>query len=318
MASLGSLTTPGSAFWWPKAATSEVTPRPQVLQQIPLTYFRTYTYQPLAGNAFSMPLFGFGAAQTPLLSGRHYDPYGSVTSYAAARRYDAAAGLKPEVTAPPAPASTTPASSTTTTTTTTEKPTTTSTTTTTTTTTTPAPTTTTSSTTAAPTVSSSSMESLPAQYYEYPTYSRRVNNLYSARPQYPYPDYFNYQPSSTLTDKSGTRIQFVPCMCPVSMPSLSALPSQLPSRDRTTGVTIDTVAAVSSAEQSAELASVERNIASLQARHMESEESALAEEEDADADADASVEANESADELTKLAPEPQDTTPAVESNSLV
>lgn len=310
-----------------------------MLQQIPLTYFRTYTYQPLTGGAFGVPLFGFGAAQTPLLSGRHYDPYAQVTGYAAARRHDvaaAAAGFKADVT-PPALVtassqvpSTTPApTTTTTTTTTTPAPTTTTTT-----------TTTTSSTTSAPPPSSSSSTEAPsslryaAYNAEYPTYSRRVNNLYNARPQYPYPDYFNYQPQNALPEKGGNRIQFVPCMCPVSMPSMSSLSSMSglsglglnsatsSDRDRPTGVSISSVP-VAAPLGAADVMSAERNIVALQARHIDNREADLDEElveEEEDEEADASAEADEAAVALTtKVALEPQHTTPStVESNSLV
>ncbi|XP_017114128.1 nuclear pore complex protein DDB_G0274915 [Drosophila elegans] len=220
-----------NAFWWPKTTTETREPSVPVLQHIPLTYFRTYTYQPL-GPGF----FGFGAAQTPLLPGGQYDPY-AVTSYAAARRHDSFS--RPEVT-PPAglPSSSSSSSSTTSTTTTpapTTKPTTTTTTSTTTTTTTPAPTTTSSTTTTTTTppppprstsssYSEGSSTSSLMRFGEYPTYNRRLSNLYNGRPQYPYPDYFNYQSShqNLLSDQgaSGSRIQFVPCMCPVSVPSL--------------------------------------------------------------------------------------------------
>ncbi|XP_030564340.1 uncharacterized protein DDB_G0290587 [Drosophila novamexicana] len=317
IAGFSALPLPSSGFWWPKATTE--TPRTQVLQQIPLTYFRTYTYQPLTGGAFGVPLFGFGAAQTPLLSGRHYDPY-AVTSYAAARRHDAAAaGFKPDVT-PPALASsnsassTTPAPTTTTTTTTTPAPTTTTTT-----------TTTTSSTTSAPPTSSTTETTSPLRYAaynaEYPTYNRRVNNLYNARPQYPYPDYFNYQPQNTLPEKGGARIQFVPCMCPVSMPSMSGMSglglngATSTDRDRPTGVSISST--------SGDVSSAERNIVALQARHIDSGEADFEEEEDEQEqeEADASAEADEADVAVavpTKVALEPQHTTPAVESNSVV
>ncbi|KAH8362104.1 hypothetical protein KR084_000194 [Drosophila pseudotakahashii] len=217
-----------NAFWWPKTTTETREPSGgQMMQQIPLTYFRTYTYQPLAPG-----FFGFGAPQSPLLPGvtHQYDPYAQVTSYAAARRHDSAA--RQEVTAP---------SSTTSTTSTTPAPTTT---TTTTTTTTPAPTTTTTTTSTTtpppppppqvPQSSSSSSSSSFSEgstsslmrFGEYPTYNRRVSNLYNSRPQYPYPDYFNYQPPPPQQQQeqgvasAASRIQFVPCMCPVSMPSL--------------------------------------------------------------------------------------------------
>ena len=297
-----------------------------MLQQIPLTYFRTYTYQPLTGGAFGMPLFGFGAAQTPLLSGRHYDPYAQVTSYSAARRHDAAAaGLKPDVT-PPAVASasslptTTPAPTTTTTTTTTPAPTTTTSTT----------TTTTSSTTSAPPTSSASEAASPLRYAaynaEYPTYSRRVNNLYNARPQYPYPDYFNYQPQNTLPEKGGTRIQFVPCMCPVSMPSMSGLAglglnsASSSERERPAGVSISSVP-VAAAVGAGDVSSAERNIVTLQGRHIESEEADFEEAEEEDTDASAEADEADVAVGValaTKAALEPQHTTPAVDSNSVV
>ncbi|EDV95281.1 cell wall protein DAN4 [Drosophila grimshawi] len=307
---------PTSGFWWPKTTTE--TPRTQVLQQIPLTYFRTYTYQPLTGGPFGVPLFGFGAAQTPLLSGRPYDPY-AVTSYAAARRHDVAApatGYKPDVTPPSlAISTTTPVPSTTTTTTTT----------------TPAPTTTTTTTTTStsPPPPSSSTESgtvassLRFGEYnsEYPTYTRRVNNFYNARPQYPYPDYFNYQQPNTLSEKSGSRIQFVPCMCPVSMPSMSAMSglgmSSATSTDRDRPVSI-------SISSSQPVVGVKGDVPSLQARHIDSEEADLDEMDDEDeedqaaaADASSSAEADDVA-VVTKLTLEPQYTTPAVESNSVV
>ncbi|XP_034482105.1 uncharacterized protein PB18E9.04c [Drosophila innubila] len=320
IASLCTIPLQSSAFWWPKSTTE--TPRSQVLQQIPLTYFRTYTYQPLAGETFSVPLFGYGAAQTPLLSGRHYNPY-AVTSYAAARRHDAAAaGHKTDVT-PPAMgssstlSSTSPAPSTTTTSTTTTTPAPTTTTTTTT-------STTTSSTTSAPppppssTTEASSSQRYAAYNAEYPTYTRRVNNLYNTRPQYPYPDYFNYQPQSTLSEKSGTRIQFVPCMCPVSMPSMSSLSgmglnsaSTSTDQDRPTGVSISSTAAYAPATV-AEVPNVERNIVSVQARQMESEEAELEDEGDAVSTEDTDTPVD------SKVTMEQQDTTPTLESNSLV
>ncbi|KAH8420384.1 hypothetical protein KR009_009885, partial [Drosophila setifemur] len=229
---------PGShfadAFWWPKTTTEPPNGGP-MMQQIPLTYFRTYTYQPLGpgpGGAFGMPFFGFG--QTPLLQGPgpQYDPY-AVTSYAAARRHD-----QVEVSAPTTSTTTTPAptttSTTTTTTTTTPVPTTTRSTTTTTTTPPPAPR---APAQAAASSSSEGSSAAPGsgqgptssllRYGEYPTYSRRVSNLYNARPQYPYPDYFNYQNPNVVMEQgqgqgAGSRIQFVPCMCPVSVPSLVA------------------------------------------------------------------------------------------------
>ncbi|XP_034671232.1 endochitinase A [Drosophila subobscura] len=282
-----------NAFWWPKTTTES--PNAQMLQQIPLTYFRTYTYQPLAGGPFSVPFFGFGAAQTPLLSpSSHYDPY-AVTSYAAARRHDVAA--KTGVT-PPASSSTSTTSSTTSTTT--PAPTTT----TTTTTTTPAPTTTTSSTTtpAPPQAPEGASYSAGAgsgssllRYGEYPTYTRRVSNLYNARPQYPYPDYFNYQPQGGLAEPGvgvgvgGTRIQFVPCMCPVSVPSLSS--SAAP-------------AAVGSASTS-----------NPAARHIDSHEMQADGEMDADAEMEADPEAGDDEEDMeddegvTKAQPDPQETT---------
>ncbi|XP_017869504.1 PREDICTED: putative protein TPRXL [Drosophila arizonae] len=345
---LSALPLPTSGFWWPKPTTE--TPRSQVLQQIPLTYFRTYTYQPLTGGAFGVPLFGFGAAQTPLLAGRHYDPYAQVTSYAAARRHDVAGGagagagaggagvFKTDIT-PPALASassavpsTTPAPTTTTTTTTTPAPTTTTTTT----------TTTTSSTTSAPPPSSSTEGSSSSLRYaaynaEYPTYSRRVNNLYNARPQYPYPDYFNYQPQNAFSEKGGNRIQFVPCMCPVSMPSMSSMSSMSglsgmglngatsSDRDRPTGVSISSGPVAAAPLGAADAMSAERNIVALQARHIDNDEADLGDEaEEEDEESDASAEAEEADVAVgvaltTKVALEPQHTTPStVESNSVV
>ncbi|XP_043659356.1 endochitinase A [Drosophila teissieri] len=202
-----------SAFWWPKATTETREPGGgQMLQQIPLTYFRTYTYQPLAPG-----FFGFGAAQTPLLPGAQYDPYG-MTSYAAARRHDSAS--RQEVTAP---AELTNAPSSARTTSTTAAPTTT---TTTTTTTTPAPTTRTSTTTTSTTTTttpppappppqstSSSFSEGPTssllRFGEYPAYNRR---------QMPQQQSIAAVPEHGGVS-SNSRIQFVPCMCPVSMPS---------------------------------------------------------------------------------------------------
>ncbi|KAM8721146.1 hypothetical protein ACLKA7_007075 [Drosophila subpalustris] len=320
IASLCLLPRQSSGFWWPKATTE--TPRSQVLQQIPLTYFRTYTYQPLAGEAFGVPLFGFGAAQTPLLSGRHYNPYNAVTSYAAARRHDA--GLKTGVT-PPAMgsssntlSSTSPAPTTTTTSTTTSTPAPTTTTTTTTTTSAPPP-------AAAPSSSTTEASSSPLRYAEYPTYTRRVNNLYNTRPQYPYPDYFNYQPQSTLSEKSGSRIQFVPCMCPISMPSMSSLAGMGLSsaastdQDRPTAGSLTISAAVAPAAATAPDAS---SVVTVQARHMESEETELEEEADShsDSDSDASSASTEDTgpDVGSKVVIEQQHTTPTLETNSLL
>ncbi|XP_073830974.1 uncharacterized protein isoform X2 [Musca autumnalis] len=47
---------PINAFWW-RSSTTEPTSTPApVMKQIPLTYFRTYTYQPMAGNPLPFPL----------------------------------------------------------------------------------------------------------------------------------------------------------------------------------------------------------------------------------------------------------------------
>ncbi|XP_017067543.1 uncharacterized protein DDB_G0290587 isoform X2 [Drosophila eugracilis] len=289
-----------NAFWWPKTTTETREPSGghQMMQQIPLTYFRTYTYQPLAPG-----FFGFGAAQTPLLPGAQYDPY-AVTSYAAARRHDSVS--RQEVTAPTGlistSTSTTPAPTTTTTTSTT--------------TTTPAPTTTTSTTTtttsttpapppppppsAHPQSTSSSFSdgstSTLMRFGEYPTYNRRVSNLYNARPQYPYPDYFNYQPQqqqqsvvSEPGSSSGSRIQFVPCMCPVSMPSL--------------------VSSSTAATSSPHLATASSSFASQPAaRHIERQE--LEAEADGETESEGEEEDDEELEEgATKAQPETQDMT---------
>ncbi|KAH8289369.1 hypothetical protein KR054_004342, partial [Drosophila jambulina] len=301
-----------NAFWWPKT-TTESPGGGQVLQQIPLTYFRTYTYQPLApGSAFSLPFFGFGAAQTPLLPGPQFDPY-AVTSYAAARRHDTAA--RPDVTPPVG-------TSTSTTTTTTPVPTTT-----TTTTTTPAPTTTTTTSTTTPPPPSPpppaqqqqqapfSEGSSPAggssllRYGgEYPTYSRRVSNLYNARPQYPYPDYFNYQAPQNMMaaaaaaaeqGASGTRIQFVPCMCPISVPSVVAAASP------PAAVTAPPLSAASPSSDSQPAA-----------RHIERHSQELEADADSEADSDNEEDQEEEDQEqdqeegASKTEPEPLETTP--------
>ncbi|XP_075156498.1 uncharacterized protein LOC142229804 [Haematobia irritans] len=42
-------------FWW-RSTTTEAPPTPPMMKQIPLTYFRTYTYQPLPANPLPFPL----------------------------------------------------------------------------------------------------------------------------------------------------------------------------------------------------------------------------------------------------------------------
>ncbi|XP_020717929.1 endochitinase A isoform X2 [Ceratitis capitata] len=60
--------------------------------------------------------------------------------------------------------------------------------------------------------------------YPYPTYNRRAymgyNPTHSYRPAYPYPDYTLYKtaPASRFSSHGG-QIQFVPCMCPISVSS---------------------------------------------------------------------------------------------------
>ncbi|EDW37503.1 GL21397, partial [Drosophila persimilis] len=180
---------------------------------------------------------------------------------------------------------------------------------------TPVPTTTTSSTTTAPppdnsisggasfsSGGASGSSSSLLRYGEYPTYTRRVNNLYNARPQYPYPDYFNYQPQGGLAEPGvavgpgagGTRIQFVPCMCPVSVPSLSnSLTSAAP-------------VAVGSASTS-----------NPAARHIDSHEmqADAVVDVDVDAEVEGDPEGNDDDDDVeedegvTKALPDPQETT---------
>ncbi|XP_061389437.1 uncharacterized protein LOC133324615 [Musca vetustissima] len=47
---------PINAFWWRSSPTEPTSTPPPVMKQIPLTYFRTYTYQPMAGNPLPFPM----------------------------------------------------------------------------------------------------------------------------------------------------------------------------------------------------------------------------------------------------------------------
>ncbi|XP_019895493.2 uncharacterized protein LOC109614446 [Musca domestica] len=47
---------PIHAFWWRSSPTEPTSTPAPVMKQIPLTYFRTYTYQPMAGNPLPFPL----------------------------------------------------------------------------------------------------------------------------------------------------------------------------------------------------------------------------------------------------------------------
>ncbi|XP_017017269.1 uncharacterized protein [Drosophila kikkawai] len=86
--------------------------------------------------------------------------------------------------------------------------------------------------------------------------SRRVSNLYNARLQYPYPDYFNYQAPQNMMAAAaaeqgarGTRIQIVPCMCPISVPSVVSAAS--PSAAAATAPPLAAITAPSSESQPA-------------------------------------------------------------------
>lgn len=180
---------------------------------MPLTYFRTYTYQPLAGNPFSYPFLGgagggagYGSpplvAQSPLLAGPRYEAYSG-------------AGYLP----------TTSTTITSTTTTTRAPP--------------PPPSTTTTSTTTTtpmPTTANTFAQSVPpiSQYSaDYPTYNRRFYNTgYNQpsyyRPSYPYPEYSTVnlaalKLASSMGERLSPNIQFVPCMCPISVDVLNGL-----------------------------------------------------------------------------------------------
>lgn len=97
------------------------------------------------------------------------------------------------------------------------------------------------------------------------------------------------------------------------MPSISSLSGMglnsatSTDRDRPTGVSINSPAGVVSAGN-VDVSPVEHNIVSVQGRHMEREEI----ESEEDADTDASSASSEDSDN------EPHNTTPTVESNSLV
>ncbi|XP_028896381.2 mucin-2 [Zeugodacus cucurbitae] len=266
---------PAHAFWWAPPTAAPTTESPLALKEIPLTYFRTYTYQPIAGHPFAaFPYYHHAASalQSPLLAGPARYEHGT---YMHGSAYPMSVALTqqqqqsqsqqqtmlpphmyqlpqtPVLHAKPLPSPTT----TTTSTTSTEPPTTTSTTTTTTTTTTtpPPPSTTvssssTSTTTSVPVTQTSEAQAQPQQLaqhqpqpqpypYPYPTYNRRAYmgyNPHSYRPAYPYPDYTVYKTAPvTRFNSHGGQIQFVPCMCPVSVGSTGAVRSSLTPEGRT-------------------------------------------------------------------------------------
>ncbi|XP_037931739.1 mucin-2-like [Teleopsis dalmanni] len=185
-----------NAFWWNPTTTET----PTVIKHIPLTYYRTYTYQPLSLNPYSYPFFGNGGygspQQSPLLAGARYDTFSG--NFNPEFQHDVTASAI--TTATPAPTTSTS-------------------------TTTPAPTTTTSTTTTTMTtpIVEPLLNGAPFGHYgsEFPTYNRRIYtsnynpNYY--RPHYPYPDYSSYAPSLIKSSQLPTNIQFVPCMCPVSV-----------------------------------------------------------------------------------------------------
>ncbi|XP_029407958.2 uncharacterized protein LOC105230487 [Bactrocera dorsalis] len=231
---------PAHAFWWASPTAAPATESPRVLKEIPLTYFRSYTYQPIAGNPFAaFPYYHHAASALPstLLAGPARYEHGT---YLHGSAYPVSVALPhpqqqqqsmlpPMYQLPQAPvlhAKPLPSPTTTTSTTSTEPPTTTSTTTTTTTTTTtpPPPSTTTASSSTSTTHASVSQPSEPQPQpypYPYPTYNRRAYmgyNPHSYRPSYPYPDYTVYKTApATRYNSQGGQIQFVPCMCPVSV-----------------------------------------------------------------------------------------------------
>ncbi|XP_017465880.1 PREDICTED: mucin-5AC [Rhagoletis zephyria] len=244
---------PTYAFWWTPPSATTTTESPMTFKQIPLTYFRTYTYQPISGNPFAaFPFYHHAASAampSPLLTGTARYEH---ATYMPAGAYPMSLALHPQLQQPQlyqlpqqpvlhAKPLTSPITSIISTTTTTKPPTTTSTTTTTTTTTTPPPTTTTttaSSTTRAttsapvlplasdvhslPTYGNDVPNSHPHSYpYPYPTYNRRAYMGYNShyyRAAYPYPDYTVYKSSPvTRFNSQGGPIKFVPCMCPMSV-----------------------------------------------------------------------------------------------------
>ncbi|XP_050328208.1 uncharacterized protein LOC126758159 isoform X1 [Bactrocera neohumeralis] len=243
---------PAHAFWWASPTAAPTTrsdcssESPRVLKEIPLTYFRSYTYQPIAGNPFAaFPYYHHAASPlpSPLLAGParyehgtylHGSAYPVSVAVPHPQQQQQQSMLPQMYQLPQAPvlhAKPLPSPTTTTSTTSTEPPTTTSTTTTTTTTTTtpPPPSTTTvgSSTSTIQSVSHPSESQQQPQPqpqphpYPYPTYNRRAYmgyNPHSYRPSYPYPDYTVYKTApATRYNSQGGQIQFVPCMCPVSV-----------------------------------------------------------------------------------------------------
>lgn len=221
------------------------------MKQIPLTYFRTYTYQqPMAGNSLPFPLM----SSTDYIT--NYGALGSTPYYNPMMPMMAPQGLAtnneiPQATRPSKSYAgvnvvrsfnSNPQPTTTTTTTTTPKPTTT---TTTTTTTTAAPTTTTSTSTtaeipttsmeaaasSAPLIKTDSLVNIEAAY---PAFNRKVFtnhfNINYNRPVYPYPEYSVHKPNTpnspnvnednkglNTASPSQSNVEFVPCMCPVNI-----------------------------------------------------------------------------------------------------
>ncbi|XP_036215220.2 uncharacterized protein [Bactrocera oleae] len=241
---------PAHAFWWAPATVAPTTESPRVLKEIPLTYFRSYTYQPIAGNPFAaFPYYQHAASAmpSPLLAGParyehgtylHGSAYPVSVAMPHPQQQQQLQSMLPQMyqlaQTPVLHAKPPPSPTTTTSTTSTEPPTTTSTTTTTTTTTTtpPPPTTTTvSSSTSATSASLSQLRATqhqpqPQPYpYPYPTYNRRAYMGYNSpsyRPAYPYPDYTVYK-TATRFNSQGGQIQFVPCMCPVNVGASGAV-----------------------------------------------------------------------------------------------
>ncbi|XP_018804224.1 PREDICTED: cell wall protein DAN4 isoform X2 [Bactrocera latifrons] len=237
---------PAQAFWWASPTAAPTTESPRVLKEIPLTYFRSYTYQPIAGNPFAaFPYYhrAASALPSPLLAGPARYEHGTYlhasaypVSVAVPHPQQQQQSMLPQMYPLPQAAvlhaKPLPSSTTTTSTTSTEPPTTTSTTTTTkmTTTTPPPPSTTTASSSTSTTSASIAQlsesqqqpQTQPQPYpYPYPTYNRRAYmgyNPHSYRPAYPYPDYTVYKTApATRYNSQGGQIQFVPCMCPVSV-----------------------------------------------------------------------------------------------------
>lgn len=197
------------------------------MKQIPLTYFRTYTYQqPLTSSPIQLPLLSstdYVTNYNALNNARYFNPLMPVVPMSLSTSNEIPLDTRPSKrfgnnfnmvrSLGPLPVETT---------TTTTEPTTTRTTTTTTTTTTTPPPTTTTTTTTEPTT-----PSMPSQVSDtndfnlhspFPTFNRKAFtnhfNINYNRPVYPYPEY-------SLNEKAqaSSNIEFVPCMCPVSIPN---------------------------------------------------------------------------------------------------